>query len=108
MTNGTINGGVYASRGSWSGGSSSPETYSYYTIPNGTIIWARLYVGVWGGTSTSTGIFNTSVNGNYYDLVTIDGEEDSNPTYSTHIFSDLLRHRVSSSTILLLALGRRQ
>ncbi|MGQ4874798.1 MAG: DUF3344 domain-containing protein [Promethearchaeia archaeon] len=80
MTNGSVKGGIYASQGSYSGGTTSGT--SYYDIPNGTIKWARLYVGIWGGSPDSVGEFDASINGNDLGRIEINGEEDSNPTYS--------------------------
>jgi len=82
MVNGTVQGDVFASYGSNGGLASSPYTTSY-NVPAGTVKWARLYVGVWGGTETKTGWVNTTLNGNSLGNVTLGGTGDSNPTYSS-------------------------
>lgn len=82
MTNGTVQGDVFASYGSNGGLASSPYTTSY-NVPAGTVKWARLYVGVWGGNEANTGWVNTTLNGNSLGSVTLGGTGDTNPTYSS-------------------------
>lgn len=82
MVNGTVQGDVFASYGSNGGLANDPYTTSY-NVPAGTVKWARLYVGVWGGTETKTGWVNTTINGNNLGNVTLGGTGDSNPTYSS-------------------------
>ncbi|MGQ4873628.1 MAG: DUF3344 domain-containing protein [Promethearchaeia archaeon] len=80
MTKGAIHGGVYISNGDFVGGSNYTNTH--FLLPNGVAIWARLYLGVWGGSSSFIGVINTTVNGNHLGDVLINGESDTNPTYS--------------------------
>ena len=74
-TSGTFNGSVYVGTASPSGGS--------FDVPNGTVLWARLYTGVWGGTSGNTGWENITFNGDYSSNglgpIHLEGEDDSNP-----------------------------
>ncbi|EKQ52097.1 MAG: PDK repeat-containing protein [Methanobacterium sp. Maddingley MBC34] len=62
VANGTIHGEVYISSiADWPG--SNPDTF---TVPNGTVVFARYYTGVWMGTATTT--FNghdVPINGSY-------------------------------------------
>ena len=53
-TSGTFNGSVYTGTTSPPGGS--------FDVPNGTVLWARLYTGVWGGTSGGHGWYNVTFN----------------------------------------------
>jgi hypothetical protein len=48
MTSGTVQGDLFVSHGNKSGLSASPFT-TYIDVPGGSAVWARLYVGVWGG-----------------------------------------------------------
>jgi subtilase family serine protease len=82
MVNGTVQGDVFASYGSNGGLAISPYTTSY-NVPTGTVKWARLYVGVWGGNEANTGWVNTTLNGNSLGSVTLGGTGDTNPTYSS-------------------------
>ncbi|MCK4459752.1 MAG: DUF3344 domain-containing protein, partial [Methanosarcinales archaeon] len=74
-TSGTFNGSVYTGTTSSSGGS--------FDVPNGTVLWARLYTGVWGGTSGNTGWENITFNGdctsNGLGPIHLEGEDDTNP-----------------------------
>jgi hypothetical protein len=74
-TSGTFNGSVYIGTASPSGGS--------FDVPNGTVLWARLYTGVWGGTSGNTGWENITFNGdctsNGLGPIHLEGENDANP-----------------------------
>jgi len=103
MTNGIVQGDVFVSCGDNAGASDGRTDPRYngpyrtnYSVPNGdSVKWARLLVGVWGGTENSTGWLNTTLhNGtqlNYLGNVTIgnctncstdDPAEDFNPTYN--------------------------
>ena len=74
-TSGTFNGSVYIGTTAPSGGS--------FEVPNGTVLWARLYTGVWGGTSGNTGWENITFNGdctsNGLGPIHLEGASDSNP-----------------------------
>ncbi len=78
---GTINGEVYVG-----GGHGVPRTTDSnnnvhtqnYTVPNGTVTFARLYVGIWGGKDEYNGTLQTNFNGNNLGTLTLEGEYDSN------------------------------
>jgi len=68
----------------WVGG--TPEKpYSFdttFTLPVADeIVFARMYVNIWGGTNTNTCQIDTLVNDVALDVVHIGGTEDSNPVY---------------------------
>ncbi|WP_265581291.1 DUF3344 domain-containing protein [Methanofollis aquaemaris] len=58
---GTLKGFVYMDKGNHSGLASSPYTVGYSSIPTGTVKWAHLYTGIWGGTEDYTGWANITV-----------------------------------------------
>ena len=55
----------------------SPYSQSF-TVPAGTVRYARLYVGVWGGTPDYTGTLETSLNGASLGSRTMGGGADRN------------------------------
>ena len=57
----TLKGSVYVSAGNNSGLTSSPYVVGYSSIPAGTVKWAHLYTGVWGGTEEHVGWANITV-----------------------------------------------
>lgn len=61
-TDGTINGTVFIDHVAWNG--QTTRTLST-AVPNGTVKWAYLYTGVWGGNNGNTGWHNVTFNGNY-------------------------------------------
>ena len=73
-TTDTFNGSVYFGTTNPSGGS--------FEVPNGTVVWARLYTGVWGGTAGNTGWENITFNGdctsNGLGPIHLEGASDSN------------------------------
>jgi hypothetical protein len=86
MVNGTVQGDVFASYGDHAGLASANPYETNYNVPSGTVKWARLYVGIWGGNKDNTGWVNTTLNASgtvhYLGNVTLNGASDSNPTYS--------------------------
>ena len=57
----------------------APSPYSQsFTVPAGTVRYARLYVGVWGGTPEYTGTLETSLNGASLGSRTMGGSADRN------------------------------
>ena len=82
MTNGTVQGGVYSSYGSNGGLANDPYSTTYSNVPAGTVKWARLYVGIWGGTQNKVGWVNTTFNDHCEGNVTLNINVDTN-TYST-------------------------
>ena len=55
----------------------SPYSQSF-TVPSGTVRFARLYVGVWGGTPEYKGTVETSFNGVSLGERSLGGGQDSN------------------------------
>lgn len=58
---GILKGFVYMDKGNHSGLASSPYVVGYSSIPTGTVRWAHLYTGVWGGTEDKIGWANITV-----------------------------------------------
>ena len=85
ITNGTVQGDVYVSNGTKAGYAPSPYI-SNYTVPSGTVKWARLYTGVWCGNDEATGWVNVTITDNsntvtYRQNISYNGTNDNNPTY---------------------------
>ena len=90
-TNGTINGEVYIGGGHGVEGTPyQPNTYyQNFSVPSGTVEWARLYVGVWGATEEYKGTLRvnyTNATGTYSlqdsngnTVLTLAGVNDTNP-----------------------------
>lgn len=110
MTNGTIQGDVYVGGGHGAPtlvNNENPENpYNQtFEVPgavgsNGeNVTWARLYVGVWGGTETDCGWLNVTFTNNTgtpttldnvslgFPETTCDGDQDDNPVYNTTVTS---------------------
>ena len=71
----TINGGVYVDGGH---GLEYPDYTQDFTVPAGTIKYAKLYVGVWGGNEEYTGTIDTTFNGVNLGSKSLLGENDIN------------------------------
>ena len=73
---GTVTGGVYVDGG-------HELEYTPYTqdfnVPEGTVEWAKLYVGVWGGTDERTGTIDVTFNDIELETLTLEGNDDTNP-----------------------------
>jgi hypothetical protein len=99
MTNGIVQGDVFVSCGNNAGAADGRIDPGYngpyrtnYSVPNGdSVKWARLVVGVWGGTENNSGWLNTTLNASgtmhYLGNVSIGNcsttsADDDNPTYS--------------------------
>jgi hypothetical protein len=82
VAHGTINGEVYVGGGHGVAGNPyQPNTYTQnFAVPDGTVTFARLYVGVWGGKEEYSGTLQTNFNGNDLGTLTLMGEFDSNAT----------------------------
>jgi subtilase family serine protease len=76
VTHGTVKGGVYIDGGD--GLAKSPYTRTF-EVPKGTVKWARLYVGIWGGTEKKTGSVAVTFNDKELDTIELKGENDGNP-----------------------------
>jgi hypothetical protein len=77
---GTVNGGVFIGYEPWNGSSNLALTTH---VPTGTVQWARLYLGTWGGSETRSGWVNITFNGiadrNGLGPVQLEGQNDMNP-----------------------------
>ncbi|MCG7848157.1 MAG: DUF3344 domain-containing protein, partial [ANME-2 cluster archaeon] len=74
---GTVDGSVYVDGGHGVG--PSPYTQSF-NIPEGTVEWAQLYVGVWGGSEAKTGSVSVTFNNEELgETLELEGEADTNP-----------------------------
>ena len=77
---GTVNGTVFIGSEPWE---STTSLTGNFDVPNGTVKWARLYTGVWGGTNAYTGWVNVSFNGYYtrngLGPIHLEGVNDNNP-----------------------------
>jgi len=73
---GKVYGSVYVDGGHGVG--KSPYTQSF-NVPEGTVEWAQLYVGVWGGSETKEGYIDVTFNGEELgETLEIKGEKDTN------------------------------
>jgi hypothetical protein len=72
----TVSGGIYVDGGHGIGG--APYTQSFSNVP-ANIVYARLYVGIWGGTPDYTGTVETKVNGQTLGTLNLRGKADTNP-----------------------------
>ncbi|MBN1762372.1 MAG: DUF3344 domain-containing protein [Methanomicrobia archaeon] len=77
--NGTVNGGVFIDYVPWDG---SRDLSLTTTMPNGTVKWAYLYTGIWGGRESYKGWVNVTFNGvadqNGLGPIHLQGEDDTN------------------------------
>ena len=77
VAHGTLNGGVYVGE---SRALAFPPCTRTFAVPEDVRIkWARLYVGVWGGTERYTGWVHTTLNGQDLGKTILLGEKDNNP-----------------------------
>lgn len=74
---GTVNGGVYIDGGH---GLGFPPYVQEFDVPEGSIRWARLYIGIWGGTEKYDGWVQTDLNGKNLGKVALLGENDESPS----------------------------
>jgi len=76
-----VNGEVYVGGGHGVPLTSDPNNNIHtqnYTVPGGTVTFARLYVGIWGGKETYKGTLQTTFNGNDLGTFTLAGSSDKN------------------------------
>jgi subtilase family serine protease len=78
-TQGTVKGGLYIQGGH---GLEFPPYPQKFDVPDGSIRWARLYVGVWGGTEKYEGWVQADLNGRSLDRVALLGMNDN----STNVY----------------------
>ena len=76
----TINGVVYVGGGHGVEGTPyKPNTHiQNFSVPSGTVTFAKLYVGVWSGTEEYDGTLQTNFNENDLGTLILDGELDAN------------------------------
>ncbi|AKB29115.1 Cell surface protein [Methanosarcina siciliae T4/M] len=72
---GTFRGEIYIDGGH---GLSFPPYSQEFDVPDGTLRWARLYVGVWGGTENYKGWVLPEFNGQRLEQLQLAGVEDKN------------------------------
>ncbi|WP_048065201.1 CARDB domain-containing protein [Methanosarcina acetivorans] len=72
---GTFRGEIYIDGGH---GLSFPPYSQEFDVPDGTLRWARLYVGVWGGTENYKGWVRPEFNGQKLEQLQLAGVEDQN------------------------------
>ena len=76
IASGTVKGGLYVDAGEAKGLDTTPYTEEF-NVPGTSVKWARVYVGVWGGTEAKTGTLDLTVNGKEFDTVDLEGSSDS-------------------------------
>ncbi len=76
VKHGTVSGGIYVD-----GGHGCVDEMPYtqsFNVP-GNVVYARLYVGIWGGNPDYTGTVETAVNGQTLGTLNLAGKADTNP-----------------------------
>ena len=71
-----VSGGIYVDGGHGIG--DAPYTQSFSNVP-ANVVYARLYVGIWGGNPDYTGTVETKVNGRTLGTLNLRGKADTNP-----------------------------
>jgi subtilase family serine protease len=72
---GTLRGEFYVDGGH---GLGFPPYSQSFDVPEGTVRWARLYIGVWGGTENYEGWVQPSFNGQTLEKLQLSGANDEN------------------------------
>ncbi|MEA1908211.1 MAG: DUF3344 domain-containing protein, partial [Euryarchaeota archaeon] len=76
VKHGTVSGGIYVD-----GGHGCVDEMPYtqsFNVP-GDVVYARIYVGIWGGNPDYTGTVETKVNGQTLGTLNLAGASDTNP-----------------------------
>ncbi|AAM05166.1 DUF3344 domain-containing protein [Methanosarcina acetivorans] len=82
ITSGTVKGGLYVDGGE---GLKKTPYVQEFNVPGDVVTWARVYVGVWGGTEEKTGTLDLTINGEEFESLDLEGkndkgdDEDQNP-----------------------------
>lgn len=79
---GTVNGEIYVGGGHGLPLTTDPNNNVHtqdFAVPGGSVTFARLYVGIWGGKEIYSGRLQTTFNGNDLGTLTLEGSSDSNP-----------------------------
>ncbi|MEA1864216.1 MAG: DUF3344 domain-containing protein [Euryarchaeota archaeon] len=74
----TVAGGVYVAGGHGTADAKSAPYTESFDLP-GDVVYARLYVGIWGGTPDYAGTVETTINGGTLGTLNLAGKADSNP-----------------------------
>ncbi|HII79960.1 MAG TPA: DUF3344 domain-containing protein [Methanosarcina sp.] len=83
ITSGTVKGGLYIDGGE---GLKKTPYVQEFNVPGDSVVWAKVYVGVWGGTEAKTGTLDLTVGGKEFKSLDLEGkadkgdEEDQNPS----------------------------
>ena len=77
VAHGTVAGGVYVAGGHGNEDAKSAPYTERFDLP-GDVVYARLYVGVWGGNPDYTGTVKTTVNGDTLGTLNLKGAADDN------------------------------
>ena len=80
-SHGTVNGGMFISYGD-NDKMENAKVKPYvtnYSVPNGTPVWSKLYLHLWGGTMHNSGTVNVTFNGHDFETVVIDGTSTIDP-----------------------------
>jgi len=82
ITSGTVKGGLYIDGGE---GLKKTPYVQEFNVPGDSVVWARVYVGLWGGTEAKTGTLDLTVGDKEYESLDLEGkadkgdDEDQNP-----------------------------
>jgi hypothetical protein len=77
VAHGTVAGGVYVAGGHGNEDAKSVPYTESFDLP-GDVVYARLYVGIWGGNPDYTGTVKTTVNGDTLGTLNLAGKADGN------------------------------
>jgi len=72
-TSGTVKGGLYVDGGQ---GLGQTPYVQEFNVPGDSVTWAKVYVGVWGGTEVKTGTLDLTVNGKEFESLDLEGTAD--------------------------------
>ena len=86
VANGTVIGSVYFDGGHGLRGE-MPYTQTFSVPAYDNVLFAHLYVHVWGGTENYHGWLNTSFNGHSLENITLLGDDDVGPDCNKHVWS---------------------
>lgn len=75
IESGTVKGGVYVDGGY---GLDSTPYVQTFNVPGDSVQWARLYVGIWGGSEDKTGTVDLTYNAEEFETLELKGENDDN------------------------------
>jgi len=79
VKHGSVKGGVIVDGGHGLGVAKRRPYEQVFSVPDGSMTFSRLYVGVWGGTEKKTGNLKTTFNDHEFDTLDLKGEKDTNP-----------------------------